>query len=160
MNIKNDYKSTLEAIEEEHGIEAIKKYVQSRIKKKRGRGNKYDVIAQKVYAYMINEGYDRTRAIQQVEIDEQITASTINNHLQKFTKEAKAKNYYSVVMRVEKVYNYLMGHEDLSSENYLKDAIFQVSKEINISYETLEVYIFMHKQDLEGKSRRTNEMPF
>lgn len=122
MDKKIDVEQTIKAIIEqegkEKGISLIRNIVNSIAKgqrKKKKRVNSYDSIAFEVYNLMFNDGYSRTRAIDKISLDKDLALSTVNNHLNNFSKQAKQDDYLNFGKAIDEI---IRANENQNSNYY------------------------------------------
>ena len=108
LDIQKNPNEILEAIVKYHGIDTIRSFIKKHNKKERKkqiRVNTYIDIAYKVYKLMSIEKYSKTKAIDKVSKDSNITVYTVRNHCTKFDKKLKNTFYKSV--REIKAFDYI-----------------------------------------------------
>jgi len=127
----------LDEIVKLHGIEIIRGYIKAynrKGRKKSIRVNTYIDIACKVYKLMSTEQYSKTRAIDKVSEDNNISANTVRNHCSKFDKKLK-NTLYNSGREIEafnyiafgKQVNYDYNHNNYNYDYSLEDIISMLS---------------------------------
>lgn len=104
INIEKTIKAILEQEGQQEGINKIRNILNSISKnnrKKTIRVNTFDFIAYEVYDLMFNNSYSRTRAIDKIADDKNLSSSTVNNHLNKFSKQASEDDYMNFGANVD-----------------------------------------------------------
>jgi len=136
MNIKENPKEILNAIAKEHGIEYIKKFLNTYNKaqrKKQKKINSYDEIAKEVYNLVLNNDYSKTRAMDEIADRRNIKAYTVRNHCSKFDKEIREFDFYS--------FGVLVNEQRAFHGVSLKD----LSRINNIDYDLAEIFYYKYK---------------
>jgi hypothetical protein len=163
--IKNDYNSTLDEIVKVHGIEAIREYVKDynkKSRKKQKKGNTYLEVAKDVYQLMMNQDYDKTRAIEQIAIIRNSSSNTVRNNCAKFDKIAKEYDYVSFSTFFHKIlannpYNQQFGHNPNYHDNIILQKVAKLNK---LDNEIAEIYIYKYSNLTYDKKEATNIYKF
>ena len=153
INVEESLRLILEQEGEEKGIQLVRDIINNIAKKKRRtkkRTNTYDSIAREIYNLMACEEYSRTNAIYKLSTSNDISESTINNHLTKFDKLAKENDYMNFAYYV---YFYILSeiakNSILLDENKRYDMIKEFGYKYDISDDNAIAYYL--KYNLEKK---------
>jgi phosphoenolpyruvate carboxylase len=147
INVKETINKILEQEGKQKGIQLIRTILKNINKKERSkqiRVNNYEEISKLVYELIFDRGYSRSRAIEQVANIQRISESTVNNHLTKFNREAREKDYMSIGAWV----NECLKEEHFN--HYIEDKI----SEWNVDKEIAMIY---HKKFLKDIKKKENK---
>lgn len=147
ITIDESTNEILELIAKTHGIEIINGFVKTynkKLRKQQTRVNYYDEIAMSVYQLVHEDKYSKTRAIDKIAEDNNISDKTVRNHCAKFDKEAKKFDFYS--------FGYLVDE----ALQYAAQPIYQVIEALSnlneLEIEIGEIYYFKYKK-LKGNKK-------
>ncbi len=141
LSIENTPKEILKKLAETHGIDIIKDFIKEYNKQARKKSihvNNYDKIACEVYSLVFNEKYSKTRAIDRIAEDNNLSSNTVRNHCAKFDKEANQFDYFSFGALIDEAWAFFPNF----NENEIIRYIAQLN---NVKYEIASIYFGKYK---------------
>ena len=151
LSIENTPNEVLKKLVEVHGIDIVKDFIKDHNKQSRKKSihvNNYDKIACEVYSLVFNETYSKTRAMDKVAEDNDLSPHTVRNHCSKFDKEANQFDYFSFGALIDEAWAFLPHHND-------RETIGYIAQLNNVKIEIAKIYYAKYKHSSHTYTKET-----